>query len=104
PIGSLSAASRNVGALPAGALFRSPPIGTPLAYPAAAGLRDSVSDFWKSHPPKKRTTIRVPVVEYVSRRCIASQIASRVFSSAHTAAKPDELTSQSMMVAPLFAL
>src|SRR5687768_216649 len=44
PIGSLSAATRKVGALPLGAAFRSPPIGTPLVYPAMAGLRVLASD------------------------------------------------------------
>ena len=53
---------------------------------ATAGLREAASLASNSQPPKKRTSIRVPVVAYVSRRCIASQMEARVFSSAQTAA------------------
>jgi hypothetical protein len=51
-----------------------------------AGRRLCASFGSKSHPPKKRTVMRGPVVAYVSRRFMASKIASRVFSLAHTAA------------------
>ena len=39
-------------------------------------------------PPKKRTTGRVPLVAYVSRRASAEKIASREFSSAQATARP----------------
>ena len=39
-------------------------------------------------PPKNRSRMRGPEVANVSRRRMASKMASRVFASAHTAAKP----------------
>ena len=46
----------------------------------------------------------MPVVAYVSRRCIASKIAARVFSVAQTAAYPEAPTSQSMILTPVLWL
>jgi hypothetical protein len=54
----------------------------------------------KSQPPKKRTLIIVPDVPNVSRRCIASKIDSRVFSPAHTPARPPELNSCTCLIWP----
>src|SRR5712671_4559051 len=48
-----------------------------------AGLRVFASAGPKSNPPKKRTTMRGPVVPYTSLRCNASKIAARVFAVAH---------------------
>ena len=73
-------------ALPLGAAGRSPPIGTPLSYPAAAGIRVLASAAVKLQPPKKRTRMREPVVAYTSFRLMASKSASRVFSFAQTPA------------------
>ena len=62
--------------------LRSPPIGTPSAWPSLTNEGFARSAAPKFHPPKNRTLIIVPDVPKVSLRCIASKIASRVFSSA----------------------
>jgi len=51
-----------------------------------AGVRVSIVLRLEIEAPKKRTIIREPVVAVGLRRCIASKIASRVFSLAQTAA------------------
>src|SRR5262249_54740937 len=68
----------------------SPPIGVPLAYASRTSV-DAPHLTPDRSPPKKRTTGRVPLVAYVSRRRSAEKIASREFSSAHATARPPGL-------------
>lgn len=60
PSASRMARTRKAGALPSGADFRSPPIGTPFAWPCLAKSERSRSAFSKSNPAKTRTLRRVP--------------------------------------------
>ena len=55
------AQTKKVGASFPGLGERSPPMGTPLEYPLKAGFRPLKSAAVNSHPPKKRTIIRLPV-------------------------------------------
>src|SRR5215470_17325653 len=87
---SFHAATMNRGALRPARGGRSPPMGTPVAYPI--GTKFVWQRFeGKSHPPKKRTIGRVPLVPYVSLRLSPSKMESREFSSAHTTECPPEL-------------
>ena len=88
--GSRSAATRKLGALPAGRLAQI------AAHRHALGVADGrrqtvlrVLRSVKSQPPKKRTSMREPVVRRSPCSSIASNRASRVFSRAHTAARPE---------------
>ena len=91
--GSRSAETRKTGASLAGAAGRSPPMGTPPAYARASRSGAEHRSAGYDQPPKKRGWMRLPLVPKVSRRCMASKIASREFSSAHTTARPPGLSS-----------
>src|SRR5271165_2909243 len=54
----------------------------------------------KPHPPKKRTLMCGPLTPNVSLRYMASQMDSRVFSSAHTPVSPPGFSSRESMVFP----
>jgi hypothetical protein len=68
-----------------------PPIGTPPAVATATGSGSEATLSPKPQPAKKRNVMRGPDVAYTSRRFIAAKIASRVFSSAQTAASPPDV-------------
>ena len=68
---------------------RSPPIGTPFAYPALTQSLFCKTFGANPEPPNKRTLIRTPLVPKVSLRCMAARSPRGVFSSAHTPPSPE---------------
>ena len=72
----------NVGAFDFAA-GRSPPIGTPFAYPVLTQSLLCRTPGAKSQPPKKRTLMRTPLVANVSLRCMAEDGLACVLLSPH---------------------
>ena len=97
PIGSRWATTTNSGAGTSLSAESGPdiwgsedPMGTPFSRAIASKLADAAVPSGNPQPANKLTTILGPEVAKVSRRCMASNSASRVFSGAHTAARPPE--------------
>ena len=86
-VGSFNAQTTNEGAFAFGS-GRSPPMGTPFAYPVLTQSFCLATSGAYSQPPKNRMRICGPLVAKVSLRCIASNSEARVFSSAHTPVRP----------------
>ena len=70
---------------------RSPPIGTPLRSAIEIRSESSQSSAGNSQPPKKRGTIRGPLVPKTSLRRIASKSGPRSLASAQIPIKPPGL-------------
>src|SRR3990172_7735636 len=86
-VGSLTAQTMNVGALPLVG-GRSLPIGTPFAYPVFTQSAPLSEAAVYSHPPNRRTLMCGPLTANVSLRFMPSKSDARVFSSAQTPVRP----------------